>query len=47
VLEKATRRFVQREIPQARSVEPAAPHLTAETRLARATFRRGLFAQRA
>jgi hypothetical protein len=38
--EEATRRLVQREIRQERSVEPASRWLAADERLAQATLRR-------
>ena len=44
LLAKATRRLVQREIREARWVEPAEPYLAAEERPAGATLRRALFA---
>jgi hypothetical protein len=45
LLEEATRRFVQREIPQAHWTEQAAPCLAVEKWPAQATLRRALFAR--
>jgi hypothetical protein len=44
LLEEATRRLVQLAMPQAHSVEPAAPRLAAAERQAGVTLRLALFA---